>query len=69
MVRAEEAEIEKEPAVQAVALHVAPSTANKQGFTVELGKSLKILTRFINKIWCLFIILKAFYCSFLGNVI
>lgn len=31
MVRAEEAEIEKEPAVQEVALHVASYTANKQG--------------------------------------
>lgn len=32
MVRAEEAEMEKELAVRAVTLHVASSTANKQRF-------------------------------------
>lgn len=59
MVRAEEVEIEKELAVQADTLHAVSSTANRD-FAMELGKSLKILTRFINKIWCLFTILKNF---------
>lgn len=43
---------------------------SKQRFLTELGKFLKILTRFINKIWCLFIIfLKTFHCALLGNAI
>ena len=57
MVGAEDTKIEKKLVVQAVTLHAMSYTENR-GFAMELGKSLKILTRFINKMCCLFIIKK-----------